>query len=543
MKKKILLISAALLLVACGGTGGGTSSSQTPGVTPSSQPAVDNTHIEGSKGLQYTLSDDETYYILTGLGSCKDDEVIIGNWYNGKPVLEVGEAALSTEEGQWGPKIIRVSEGITTIGFRGLRSRTVEYIYLPESVTTLTKATFILDRALKSVVIGSKVTKIEDDVFMECPVQDIYFRGSREDWNKIEFSDSNNSSMWNAEVHFDYKDGERIDGVVEGSKGLQYTLSDDETYYTLTGLGTCTDDNVVVGNYYNNLPVLEIGEAALSTEEGQWGPKSITVSRGITTLGFRGLRSRTVEYVYLPNTITTLTKASFILDKSLKAIVLPATLTKIEDDAFMASPVKDIYFKGTRAEWDKVEKSLNNNTTLFDAAFHYGYRNGQPIDGVVKGSEGLTYTISDDESSYAFSALGTCADKDIVIGNYYNNLPVTDIASMAISAQETDINSIKVSKGITNIGFAAIAAWKVKEIDMPSGITEYAKAQFIHCESIETVYIGHGLTKIDEDCFFHCDSTLKDIYFRGTQAEWEAIEILPTNNNLANVTIHYNYIG
>lgn len=376
MKKKLLLLAVALLFTACDAKpSASNSTSQGGGETSisTSISSIDDGHIEGSKGLQYTLSDDETYYILTGLGSCKDDELIVGNWYNGKPVTEIGEAALSTGEGEWGPKTIRVSEGITTISFRGLRSRTVEYVYLPDSVTELAKATFILDRSLKAVVLPATLTKINDDAFMECPVQDIYFKGTRTQWDNIDKSLNNNTTLFKASFHYDYKGGEAIDGKVKGSKGLEYTLSDDETYYSLTGIGTCKDDEVIVGNWYNGKPVTTIAGAALSTDEGTWGPKRIIVSNGITTIEFRGLRCMTAEYIYLPDTVTSLSKATFIRDSKLKTVVLSGSLTEILDDAFMeCTSLQDIYFRGAESDWAKVQISTVNND-LSKVTMHYNY--------------------------------------------------------------------------------------------------------------------------------------------------------------------------
>ncbi len=376
MKKKLLLLAAALLFTACDAkpsTSNSTSQGGGETSTSTSTSTVDDGHIEGSKGLQYTLSDDETYYILTGLGSCKDDELIVGNWYNGKPVTEIGEAALSTGEGEWGPKTIRVSEGITTISFRGLRSRTVEYVYLPDSVTELAKATFILDKSLKAVVLPATLTKINDDAFMECPVQDIYFKGTSTQWDNINKSLNNNTTLFKAAFHYGYKGGEAIDGKVEGSKGLEYTLSDDETYYSLTGIGTCKDDEVIVGNWYNGKPVTTIAGAALSTDEGTWGPKRIIVSNGITTIEFRGLRCMTAEYIYLPDTVTSLSKATFIRDSKLKTVVLSGSLTEILDDAFMeCTSLQDIYFRGAESDWAKVQISTVNND-LSKVTMHYNY--------------------------------------------------------------------------------------------------------------------------------------------------------------------------
>ena len=46
------------------------------------------------------------------------------------------------------------------------------------------------------------------------------------------------------------------------SQGLDYTLSEDKTYYIVTGIGTCTDANLVIPNTYDGLLVKEIGKDA-----------------------------------------------------------------------------------------------------------------------------------------------------------------------------------------------------------------------------------------------------------------------------------------
>lgn len=48
---------------------------------------------EGSVGLEYRLSKDGTFYILTGIGTCTDRNVVIPNMYNGKPVRIIGNYA------------------------------------------------------------------------------------------------------------------------------------------------------------------------------------------------------------------------------------------------------------------------------------------------------------------------------------------------------------------------------------------------------------------------------------------------------------------
>lgn len=48
------------------------------------------------------------------------------------------------------------------------------------------------------------------------------------------------------------------------SEGLEFTLSSDGKYYTVSEIGTCTDTDVVIPSKYENLPVKKIGYGAFS---------------------------------------------------------------------------------------------------------------------------------------------------------------------------------------------------------------------------------------------------------------------------------------
>lgn len=61
----------------------------------------------------------------------------------------------------------------------------------------------------------------------------------------------------------DYADGICIKcGSYKPSIGLQYLLNYDCTYYTLIGIGTCNDANIVIPATYNKIPVKAISSEA-----------------------------------------------------------------------------------------------------------------------------------------------------------------------------------------------------------------------------------------------------------------------------------------
>ena len=63
--------------------------------------------------------------------------------------------------------------------------------------------------------------------------------------------------------------------------GLEYTLSDKGTYYSVTGIGTCEDRDVIIPSTYSDKPVKSIGEGAFS---GCSSLTSLTIPDGVTTI-------------------------------------------------------------------------------------------------------------------------------------------------------------------------------------------------------------------------------------------------------------------
>lgn len=59
-------------------------------------------------------------------------------------------------------------------------------------------------------------------------------------------------------------------------------------------------------------------------------------------------------------------------------------------------------------------------------------------------------------------------------------------------------------------------------------------------DNIKTVNIQNSVTSIGDMAFWGCTS-LKDVYYFGTEDQWKAIEINSANDRLLNAAIHYNY--
>ena len=168
---------------------------------------------------------------------------------------------------------------------------------------------------------------------------------------------------------------------------------------------------------------------------------------------------------------------------------------------------------------------------------------GGTKDNHVAGSEGLVYTLSDDEDHYIFSSIGTCTDATVTVGNWYNNLPVTEFGEAPLG-DGTTLKKLIVSEGITKLAFRACRSFSVENVVLPNGIAELPMGTFVRCDKLTEITLGTGLTKFNEGGAL-ASTAIKKINFRGSEEEWKKIEI--TNEGdlaiIAAAQVVYNFKG
>ena len=79
----------------------------------------------------------------------------------------------------------------------------------------------------------------------------------------------------------------------------------------------------------------------------------------------------------------------------------------------------------------------------------------------------------------------------------------------------------------------------VKKVVIGSNITFISNWAFADCANLTSVTIPDSVTSIGEYAFHYCDN-LTDVYYTGTQVQWEAISIFSDNDPLITATIHYH---
>ena len=188
---------------------------------------------------------------------------------------------------------------------------------------------------------------------------------------------------------------------VTASEGLAYELSSDGCGYSVVGIGSCTDKDVVIPSSHQNLPVTEIGKDAFS----HCGIISVALPAGVTSIGFcafsacfsltsisipEGLISidgaafagcSGLTSVSLPDGLTSIGQSTLYECKGLTSLSLPESLVSIGDRAFDGcSALTSVYYKGTKAEWDEISIG-STNEALQSATIYYYSETKPPLNG------------------------------------------------------------------------------------------------------------------------------------------------------------------
>ena len=161
-----------------------------------------------SRALGYKLCEGG-YYEITGIGACRDTDVVIPSTYRNLPikaiapnafwmcthltsvtipksVTHIGEKAFF---GCSNLKSVTLSDGVTTIGEFAFQDCTyLTNLKLPDSVTSFDYEAFKNCKNLTTVTIGKGVTLVDNTLFSGCEkLKDVYYTGDLKNWCGIEF--------------------------------------------------------------------------------------------------------------------------------------------------------------------------------------------------------------------------------------------------------------------------------------------------------------------------------------------------------------------
>ncbi len=456
--------------------------------------------------------------------------------------------------------------GLTSIGEGAFSScGALTEISLTDQVTSIGPSAFDSCGNLAKISLPVALTSIGDSAFKACTgLTDVNYAGTQQQWDQIQIGSADNGYLKNAAIHFnsgvndpknlyDYqeKNGtieitkykgtdteatvpETIDNKAVTSIGNEAFFScQNLTKITLpTGITSIEDGafRSCTGLTQINLPtgLLNLGDGAFKDCTGL---TQMDLPAGLTNMGFSVFRGCTsLAQISLPTSISSIKDGAFADCIGLKKISIPTGVTSIEDGAFTGcsslseinlpvglnsigdaafqncAGLTDVYYDGSSIQWNQIQIGLNN-ADLQNAAMHFKISSG--------GDNGIyEYTQKSDGTIEITKYKGT--DTEVKVPENIDG------------------------KAVTSIGDSAFADCKdVTKIIIPNEVTSIGSHAFNNCALVTEIDIPGSVTYIDNYAFMNC-SGLKDVYYAGTEQQWNTIDIVATGNDyLLNAQKHF----
>ena len=155
-------------------------------------------------------------------------------------------------------------------------------------------------------------------------------------------------------------------------------------------------------------------------------------------------------------------------------------------------------------------------------------------------TEGLTFIINDDYSSYSVSYYGG-TDSNVFIPPVYEGLPVTRIGAKVF--QYKNIVSIDLPESITTIGeHAFFNCTALRNITLPDGLLSIEYTAFTGCSNLVNVEIPSSVIHIGNGAFDECGNLKYNLYaegkYLGNNANPYLVFVAPVSQDITSFVIN-----
>lgn len=358
------------------------------------------------------------------------------------------------------------------------------------------------------------------------------------------------------------------------SDGLEYKLAGNQV--TITGYSG-SDDWLTIPAEIGGYPVTSIGDYAFSDCYELF---YLELPEGITSIGayaFSGCYN--LFDLELPESLTSLGEYWLSGCDNIEYIRIPGGITSVEPYTFSGFNGDIEFSYGVT----NIESYAFEGYGTYDSfsetgsAIYFPYTLTSIEDFGFSGCCAERIELPTGVESIGFMAFEGCPNlKEMVISNSVKSI------GEAVFVDCDSLETVMIfSDNITSFGQdnMFVRCSNLKTVFLPDGITSIGSYMFYSCENLETVITGDmyeewsqgletvntlpdSVTSIEEYAFYNCaalkeltipvgvtsigDSafsecySLTDIYYKGTQKQWEQIELGEYNECLINATIHYS---
>ncbi|MCI5582324.1 MAG: leucine-rich repeat domain-containing protein, partial [Anaeroplasma sp.] len=420
-----------------------------------------------SEGLDFILSDDETYYMVV-INVCNDGFINIPSEYENLPVKSILSMRSSYLYGIYIPNSIIAICDFAFGGYGACINLTTVVFEDNSSLEYIGSSAFAQCSSLNTIEIPESVTEIGNGAFSECyNLESVTFA----EGSKLEVLSPgvfNSTNITNIDIPQSVK---KIgDYAFGGCQSLESIILPQN----LEIIGEGAFNNSKLKKIEIPESVTEIGNGAF---DECYNLESVTFAEGskLEVLSPDVFNScYKLSKINIPQSVTTISEMAFYNNQSLLQIVIPQNVTTIGDEAFnLCINLLEVYNLS----------ELNILAGSFDHGYVGAYAN-------------KIHTSLDEESiyvdieDYTFSVI----DGDYTLLRYNGNdnnivLPVIENVNYKIgngAFANTNITTLYVSEGVTEIGISAFEECSnLIQVTLSSTVTTIKDNAFMNCRILE----------------------------------------------------------
>lgn len=490
MRKKLLSIFAGMFAVAlCGAVVACEEMSPTNN--------NDNSDVPQGPSLAFERVDDG--YAVVGIGTYEEGVVVIPAEYEGEPVTTIGEKAFAYE--------VEIGE-----------------LTIPASVKTIQAGAFQSCSNLSKVTLGGNVSYIADSAFAYCHnmvsianTQSVATVGKSAFFNcarlkEIAFSDVLKVVSDNA-----FTECKRLESVTFGNS---LEVIGERAFYNCIALkGIEIPDGApteIMNTAFKDCEALEY----------------VHLGNAVKNIGDSAFESCAIlRDVVLGDGVVSIGKTAFKGCRKFYQLTLGESLVSIGEKAFEKCwLIREIYNRSNLTIDLESETKATDNGGV--GAYAWYVRTGDEPTRISKdeNDNGLVYYTDGERKAVIAIELSRMAD--VIIPD-----DVTEIGDYAGYGVQF-ISGLVIGDNCTKIGDCAFQnSYKINYLTLGENVATIGNKAFRYNGYIVTLIVNKNLKKVGTDAFMKKDGdqyykAYKNIYFEGTQAEWDAIRFATGNDHL-----------
>ena len=405
-------------------------------------------------------------------------------------------------------------------------------VIIPESVTSIGEGAFFNCTSLSSVIIPESVTKIGSYAFCHCNITALSHPClTIKDGLAIEYDD------WvvycaTQSRSITIPDGIRV--IFDRAFCDCASIESVKIPESVTTISNKAFKGCNITELSHPLLTIKNGVAIKDNKVLYWTNQSssITIPDGVREIEYSAFYdNKTLSSVVIPEGVTKIGKEAFEGCSSLSSVVIPDSVKKIGDKAFMGCNIDELSHPCLKIKngFAIKGKKVLYRTTQSDSFII--------PDGVKEIDKDVLDGYSSPES-VEFS--GTVAQWEAIVGKWYL---IEDISEKSVKCSDgvwkmpvlliengslkqcTDksATSVTIPDGVTEIADHAFSGCEsLKSLEVPSGVTKIGAYSL--CESLSSISLPSSITEFDKDAFFFVGKSLSKVIladdFQKVPSEW-----------------------